>query len=189
MLDGKKIVKVGDVVKKGDLLISGVIDSQAQGVRYEHANGIVKAYTIKNISVKIPFENTKKVYTGRVVREQYYKIYNFPINFLSNSSNLDGLYDTIEKKEMLCLFGISEIPIEITERVHYEYTLQSIRYTYNEASEVAFAQLTEQLTTALYSAELISKKVTTYYDDKYYYIECEIYCLEDIAEEQQIFLD
>ena len=188
LVEGKKIVKVGDVVKKGDLLISGIIDSQAQGVRYEHASGIVKAYTIKNISLKIPFENIKKVYTGKVVREQYYKIYNFPIKFLSNSSNLEGLYDTIEKKEMLCLFGISDLPIEITEIAYYEYFLQNIRYTHSEASQVAHAQLTDELTVALYNSELISKKITTYNDDEYYYLECEIYCLEDIAEEQQIFL-
>ena len=115
--------------------------------------------------------------------------YNFPINFLSNSSNLEGFYDTIEKKEMLCLFGVSEIPIEVTERVHYEYILQKVRYTNDEAAEVAYAQLTCELAVALFNAELVSKKITTYYDTEYCYVECEIYCLEDIAEEQQIFLN
>ena len=76
---GKKEVKIGDVVKKGDILISGITDSQALGVKYEHASGVVKAYVNKEINIKIPLKTTEKVYTGNVIKQYNYKIYIFTL--------------------------------------------------------------------------------------------------------------
>ena len=43
-------------------------------------------------------------------------------------------------------------------------------------------QLKAEMDSALTNAELISKAVNHYCDFEYYYIECELYCIEDIAE-------
>ena len=42
---GRQIVKAGDVVKSGDLLISGMSETKNGEIRYVHADGIVKAKT------------------------------------------------------------------------------------------------------------------------------------------------
>ena len=185
---GKKVVKNGDVVKKGEILISGVINSQAEGVRYEQAMGQVKAYVNKTILIEIPFIYTKKEYTGNKYTETCYKIYNFPINFLSKYGNQTLLYDTIEKKEKLCFLGISSIPIEITTVAYYEYVLKEVRLSVSEAVDLAFAELRRELDAQLNGAELIDKEVKTYYDSEAFYIECMLYCLEDIAMEQEFFV-
>lgn len=189
VIEGKKEVTIGEVVKKGELLISGVINSQSQGVRYEHAQGEVKAYVNKEILVKIPFKSTKKVYTGNVYKEKYYKIYDFPLNFLIKYRNSGSFYDTIKKKEQLHIFGVSQIPIEITTNTKYEYTVEDVNYTVSEAVDIAFVELREQMDQQLKDSELISKTVETDYDSEYFYIRCKLYCLEDIAVEREFFIE
>ena len=188
VIDGKKTVKKGDVVKEGDILISGIINSQAEGVRYEQAKGEIKAYVRKNILIKIPFASTKKEYTGRKYTTKSYKIYNFPINFLSKYGNQALFYDTIEKKEKLSFLGISSIPVEIKTAVHYEYVMKDVRLTVAEAVDLAFSELRLELDAKLSGAELVSKETKTYRDSDAFYVECELYCLEDIAKEQEFFV-
>ena len=188
VIQGKKVVTRGDVVKKGDILISGVINSQAEGIRYEQAQGEVYAYVNKSIFVKVPFVSTKKEYTGKKITDKTYKIYNFPIKFLSKYGNQTSLYDTIEKKEKLSFLGISHIPIEIQTTVYYEYEIVTVKLSVSEAVDLAFVQLREELDKNLQSAELIDKSVKTYYDSEAFYIECQLYCLEDIAKEQAFFV-
>ena len=186
---GNKVVKIGDVVKKGDILISGIIDSQAQGVRYEHASGVINAYVNKEITVKIPLNSTKKIYTGNVYINKKYKLYNFPIKFLTKYNNYEGFYDTIEKKELLCLMGISNLPLEVTTTTYYEYRLIDINYTVSQAANLAKIELSERQNACLANAQLISKKIIESYDENFYYITCELYCLENIAEEKEIYLE
>ncbi len=189
VIEGKKEVSIGDVVKEGELLISGIIDSQSQGVRYEHAQGEVKAYVNKEILVQIPFKSTKKVYTGKIYKEKYCKIYDFPLNFLIKYRNSSLFYDTIEKKEQLHILGISQIPIEITTSTKYEYTFEDVNYTVAEAVDLAFVELRTQMDKQLKDSELISKTVETDYDSEYFYIKCKLYCLEDIAVEREFFIE
>ena len=42
-------------------------------------------------------------------------------------------------------------------------------------------KLREELDFALENAELLSKKINYYCDYEYYYVECDLYCIEDIA--------
>ena len=188
VLNGKKVVSVGDVVKKGDILIGGIINSQSQGTRLEMAQGSVKAYVNKEINIKIHFSYEKKVYNEEKYVNKIYKIYNFPIKFSSKYGNQSAFYDTIEKKEQLCLFGISKLPIEITKTTYYGYLLIPVKLSVDEAQELASLRLREQLDVFLLDAELVSKSINTYYDEEYFYLNCSMYCLEDIAQVQEYFV-
>ncbi len=180
--DGIKTVNISDVVKKGDILISGVMDSSSQGVRYVHADGIVKAYVKKNISVKIPMKQEIKVYTGNTYTDRDIKIFTKYINILKKYRNSYLLCDRIETKENLTLFGSCTLPITVRNTRYFEYGYESITYTQKEAKDLAMAELKIKMDSALSDAELISKRVNHYCDFEYYYVECELYCIEDIAE-------
>ena len=181
VLEGEKQIYIGDVVKKGDLLISGIIDSKSQGVRYVQANGIVKAYVNKNIQVKIPFTDTTKSYTGNTYTEKTLKIFNYFIKFSLKYRNYSAICDTIEKTEQITLFNSIKLPIYIVTVKHYEYEHVKKDYTKEQAVDLAFTELRKEMDKALSSAELISKSIETSYDDKYFYIDCKLHCIEDIG--------
>ena len=180
--DGKKVISIGDVVRKGDLLISGVIDSKSQGVRYVDASGIVMGYVNKPIFIKIPFKSYKKVYTGNDFKEKTIKIFSKTINFSLKYSNSMEFCDKIEDTNKVVLFGIIELPIEVTTTLYREYEYQEVIYNCSEAIDMAFVNLREKMDASLIEAELISKSVNTYYDENYFYIDCNLYCLENISD-------
>ena len=188
VINGEKVVSVGDVVKKGDILISGVIDSQSEGIRYEHASGEIYAYVNKTIKIEIPYESVKKVYTGKKYTEKSYKLYNFPIKFSSKYRNQSILYDKIIKKESLSLLGISDLPIEVISTTYYEYIEEPIVLSTQEAVDKAFVELRNSIDVILKNAELVSKKVETSYDENGFYIQCQLYCIENIAKEQEFYV-
>ena len=74
--DGKKQVSLGDIVKKGDLLISGIIDSNAEGERFVDAKGIITAYVNKQIIVDFPYKNTSRLQVKKHNSQVRYKIFN-----------------------------------------------------------------------------------------------------------------
>ena len=185
---GKKIVSIGQVVRQGDLLVSGIIDSQAEGVRYELADAEIKAYVNKEIFIKIPYKTTKKQYTGKRYIIKDYKIYNFLINFSSKYGNQSSFYDKIEKREIASIFGVVSLPLETITTTFYEYEYVDVVLTKDEAVDKAFLMLREEMDKSLKNAELISKNLKTSFDKSGFYISCQLYCLEDIAKTQEFYV-
>ncbi|MBQ8545842.1 MAG: sporulation protein YqfD [Clostridia bacterium] len=189
VINGEKVVSAGNIVKKGDLLISGVINSQSEGVRFVHAEGDVRAYVNKEILIEIPLVSNEKQYTGKVYEEKKYKLFSKYINFSLKNSNYNDFCDKIEKTEPVSILGFNNLPFKKTTTKYYEYQIKEVTRTKEEAVELAFVELNKELDQALKTAELVSKTVNTYYKNRCVYIECDIYCLETISEEVQFFVD
>lgn len=64
-LDGKAVAAPGSVVTEGELLISGVADSERSGLRLLHGMGEVWARTWYDLSVSVPLKTTEKTGEGR----------------------------------------------------------------------------------------------------------------------------
>lgn len=64
-LDGKAVTAPGSVVTEGELLISGVADSERSGLRLLHGMGEVWARTWYDLSVSVPLKTTEKTGEGR----------------------------------------------------------------------------------------------------------------------------
>ena len=184
--NGEQSVKIGDVVKEGELLISGIIDSQSLGVRYEKASGEVLARTSKQISVIFPYTGEEKIYTGRVFSEHKIKIFSKVINFSLKSNKNIEFCDKIEKNKQIMLFGKFELPIFVQSTRYFEYEITEKEYSKREAVDLAFKELKKKTDSALMDAELVSKSVKTSFDENGFYIVCDLECIENIAKEVRI---
>ncbi len=184
--NGEQSVKIGDVVKEGELLISGIIDSQSLGVRYEKASGEVLARTSKQISVTFPYTGEEKNYTGRVFSEHRIKIFSKVINFSPKSNKNIEFCDKIEKNKQIMLFGKFELPIFVQSTRYFEYEITEKEYSKREAVDLAFKELKKKTDSALIDAELVSKSVETSFDENGFYIVCDLECIENIAKEVRI---
>ena len=180
--NGEKIINIGDIVKKGELLVSGVLDSQTLGVRYVDAKAKIIGYVNKKIEVSIPLKTIKKKYTGNERTSIEYKLFNNICFFSINYGNLPSNYDTIINEEYSNFFGITNIPYKMIITKHLEYYEEEYTYSMQEAVDLAFLELRGKLDICLKDAELISKNIKTNYDEEKFYIFCDIYCLEDIGE-------
>ena len=66
VISGESVVKRGQAVEKGQLLVSGVTDSNTVGFRIKSASGKVMAATTHEINYKIPIEQTEKYMLKKV---------------------------------------------------------------------------------------------------------------------------
>lgn len=187
--EGEKQISIGDSVKKGDLLISGIIDSKSEGVRLTCAKGEVYAFVNKEIFVKIPLKSEEKTYTGKVYTEKTVYFYKKYIKLFKKHSNYDRFYDTIEETRQISLFGKIPLPIKVKQVRYYEYEIIDIQHTKEQGIDKAFVELRSKLDISLKNAELLSKEIKIDYDEENVYLECDIYCLENIAEERQFYID
>lgn len=182
VINGKKVVSLKEVVKKGQLLISGVLDSQSEGVRYVDSSGIIMAEVNKTISIKIPLKQKVFEKSGSYLEEKSLNLFNNIIFFLRKCRNLYKEYDTISIRNTLEFFEIENLPIELTTIRYYEIVEKEVEYTKNEAIELAFKQLRGELDILLNEAEIISKEVKTTFDGENVYLNCSLVCIEDICE-------
>ncbi len=54
-LNGTPLIREGEIVKKGSVLVGGWLEGKYTGTRYVHANGEVQAKVWYSEKIKIPF--------------------------------------------------------------------------------------------------------------------------------------
>lgn len=177
--DGIPLVKAGDNVKAGELLISGVYGENAPGLRVTRAAGYVKARTVRHFEVEIPYSYEQKQYTGKESNEKSVIFFGKSVKLFLNSSNLGSSCDKIEKEKCLSLFGTA-LPVSIRTDNYREYVISGAEYTPEQARLLAMQKLEETLEAKLYGAEIISRNDSFSVGSTSLILECEIICFENI---------
>lgn len=186
---GQPTVNVGDTVRNGDLLVSGIIANENAPTRYVNASGKIYARTTKHIRIEVPLEYEGKVYTGKIKKEKIIKFFGKSINLFTNTGNLSENYDKIEKEEQLSFFGRFSVPVSMVTRDFSEYTMCTLKRTELEAVKLAHAQLLLRIDDALSNAELLKKAVSARFEKEVYVIDCELCCVENIAIEAEFGIE
>ena len=140
---GTSLVKVGDIVEKGDILIGGYMQGKYTDTRYVHAKGEVIAkvwYTKKAISG--PTREISEE-TGNVENKYSININNFKINLYKSLPNFEN-YDTINETKKIKLFSNFYLPIEITKTTFIEKKNLKTTYGIQELKETLIKELEEQ---------------------------------------------
>ncbi len=185
-LNGTPVVKEGDIVKKGSILIGGWLEGKYTGMRYVHANGEVQAKVWYSDKVKIPLKQTKKELTGNEENKYSVKINNFQINLSKKVSKFKN-YDTIEETKKLRLFSDFYLPIEIQKTTYKEYENQEVSYSLDEAKQIGINQITQKLDEQIENKDSIKdKKIQENHTDEYVEVEVIYEVLENIATKEKI---
>lgn len=181
---GQPVVVVGQAVKKGELLVSGIYDSTQDGYRYTRAAGMVMARTKHTITIEIPLSYEEKVSAEPQTGEMWLYFFDFSLKFYKSTGNEGGSCDIIKEDKELDFLGLHDLPISIgiVKRVPYE--MRTAERTHEEALELAYAQLDAKLAQLCEDAQLLQKNVSTTLTDNALILECTVSCLENIALQQ-----
>lgn len=123
--NGEKMVSENEVVTKGQLLVSGIINTQFDGIRYVHSMAEVTANTWWENFLSVKLYEYKKSYTGNQTKKVFVK-------FLNNEFELTKKvvpyynYDETPKRFTTSLFEIKAVTYD-------EYTLVKTPITEEEA--------------------------------------------------------
>lgn len=186
--EGQACVKTGDLVRKGQILISGVIGQKDGSIRYEYAAGEVICRTAQPISAEIRTNREEKVYTGRESAKKRLKFFKKTINLFINGGTLYTNYDKIYTMEQVCPLGLCELPVWCETVTFREYETVIREISAEEAAEEAMTALTEQIRTATQNAELLSRQLDAGFADGIYRIRCLLYLRRDIGRTEEFSL-
>ena len=127
---GRAMFADGDIVAKGEVLISGTLDLKEPeygtvdfGYMVVRAVGDVTARTWRTLEETIPLTVQVKEYTGEESRGYGIKFLWFDLDFFENSSISQGRYDKITETAELTLFGRT-MPAALTTVTKRGYTLR-----------------------------------------------------------------
>ena len=180
---GMPTVKKGQIVKKGQLLVSGVIDSQAVGYRLVRARGEIYARISRSFTAEVPLVREKKSRTGEKKTRVTIRFFAKKINLFSNNDISFEKYDTIEEEKRLCLFDRVELPVFIIKTTYSEYVTETEKISEEQALLIAEKELAGQTEKTLSEAQILAREERTEINDGILTLYADIDCIADITSE------
>lgn len=178
---GTAVVKPGDAVKRGDILIIGALPQESGG-GFCSADGSVVGRVNEKITVEVDRKYEK--ITGKDK-----KIYSISLNFFKFSLNIFKLYgnltnkcDIIETEKTYSLFGKCRLPFSISIKYMPEYQITESEYTDDELVIVASSRLDALCAAKLYSSDLLKIKSYGEFTDGGYKMRSDIIYLSEVSE-------
>lgn len=181
-------VAVGDVVRSGELLVSGLGETKDARTLTARAEGKVYAQVVHELSVEIPLDYEVKRYTGEKKREKRIIFFGKEINLFTKTGILGGSCDTIENERILSFFGQVSVPVSFLTTTHLAYVIEPARRTEEAALALAELELRQQTDALCAEAELVQRNLRTTVTDTAVRLDCTIWCIENIAQTQPITL-
>lgn len=174
-----EIVKFkGDYVKKGDIIISGIIHRNDNIVNKVKAKGNVYAKTWYKVLSSSPL-----YYKEKTIKNSNNKI---SVNILGKEINIIKYKTKPKKEKQINLINLSNIKITFkTENIYEE---KSQKYNIKELKELINKRSIQKIKSSLNSDEYIIKQKTlkNYYKDDKMYIETFFEIYEEISQEEDI---
>ena len=182
---GNAVVTVGQAVKAGELLVSGLYDSKTDSFRWTRAAGRVMARTEHTVRVEIPLSYEEKVYDKTVLQEIDLYFFNFSHKIFKNSGNSGALCDIIKYNYTLGRLGNNQLPLSFSRTEVRPYCLEWRERSAEEALDLCYEQLARALASLSGEVQLLQKTITTEVGESSVILTCTITCIENIAQVQE----
>ncbi len=182
--NGQNAVQIGDVVKKGDLLISGTMDTKHGGTRFVHAAGTVTAKTWYEKSGTFPLWREEKVKTGNI--EKRYRVAfgekSIPL-YLKNEPAFRAYEENTEEIPFR-IFSDFYLPVSLHREVAEELRVNRVEMTADQAAAHYGEQLISEMNLP---SEIVSKEITHILQENgTIFVTATVECREEIGQAKEI---
>ena len=184
--NGTALVKKGDMVEKGNILIGGYMEGKFTDKRSLHAKGKVEAkvwYT-KKVKSNYTREITEK--TGNEKEKYSININNFKINLYKTLPKFEN-YDTINETKKVKIFSNFYLPLQIDKVTYIELNKNKITYGKEELKQILIKELEQEFEKDEVNKFNVVNKIINIYDndDKELEIEMTYETIEEIGTEEK----
>jgi len=187
VIRGIAAVKAGDSVKKGDLLISGVLPSESGG-GFCYAEGIVVGRVSDSVRVTVSSEREVKVAKEAEISSLSIKIFGFPTKIFKINKKINQECDIIDKNDTVSVLD-KELPISVHKEYAVPYEMKNIRLTAEQMTEEAMLEMSDVLNRRLSDATLVRIKTDGGFSESAYSMITSFVCLEQIGEDLPFKVD
>lgn len=182
--NGTIMVKDGDEVKQGQILIAGWMEGLYTGKYLVHSNGKVEAIIKYSQSEKIYKKETVRKRTERKENKFSIKVKNFQINLFKTLSKFEK-YDTIDSVKNIQLSSNFYIPINFVKHTNYEVEESLVEHDFEDAKRVGEATAKQKLDD-LIKGEIVDTKTEITEKDDYYVVTVYYDVIEEIGTKEKI---
>ena len=182
---GAIAVKVGQTVKKGDLLVSGVTEYKDGTYFFGVSAGEVKAETVREAEIFVPFCQSETVSVGEPQKKRVLTV--FGLNIPLYLGSVKGDYET----ESECKFyddGQMYLPIYLTETLFQPVAEREYVLTEAEAKSQAMNELDIQEKEEFEDKQILSKETDFEVSDAGVTLKVTYKCRENIAKQDLLLI-
>ncbi len=182
VLSGEPVVKTGQTVLRGELLVSAYFD-RTTGVQVTHAMAEVYARTWHQQISVTPAQTQVKLYTGETKTQFALVFCGKRINLYRNSGISQANCDKMTQASTLTLPGGITLPVTLIEETYRAYTLTSAEVDAAAAEEQLEAFTRDYVFSGLVGGEITQFRSSFRSDGELYLLESVAECTEQIAQE------
>ncbi|MBQ9414734.1 MAG: sporulation protein YqfD [Clostridia bacterium] len=177
---GQPMVQVGEAVVKGDLLVSGVVETTADPLIHR-ATGDIVAQTERQVQVTVSLTETESRATGAVWRQPTLCFFGIALPLYTNVA-IPKTCERQVRESFWTLRGVT-LPVGVRETVYTEYVPGQVTHTKAEAEILAETRLQETADRVLGDAQRLSCRTQGIWTEDRYVLTGTYECLENIARE------
>jgi similar to stage IV sporulation protein len=184
---GIAMVKPGDVVKKGEVIILGSTSDESGG-SFCAAEGIVYGRVTDTLSLEVDRKFQKNINYSKKLYAINLKIFKKNINIFKLYGNLHEECDIIEEKKNYSLFGKHKLPFSLSLKYIPGYETAVIEYSDDEIIKVATDRMSLLMSARLASSDVIRIKTSGNFSSNGYMIRSEYTYIENVGENAEFFI-
>lgn len=174
---GKKLAEVGDVVTKGDLLVSGFIE-YGTNLHTVRAEGKIIAETRRDFTEKISKIQIVNNGDYEIVRKNVFELFSLKVPlYLSGVENYENTY---KSRHCLSVLGV-DLPMGYTQRVYFISDDKEIDIDKDMAVSLAKYKVSEKLRNMPIN-EVLKCETVVREDTEHFFVKVSVVCLENISE-------
>ncbi len=187
-------VKSGNMVKKGQLLVSGKVDilndaGEVVGVQLQHSDADIIAETNYEYNKELPLKYEQKKYTGKKRRVFSVMLENLTFSVGIMLNKFSGM-DIFTSSHQLKIGNNFVLPIYVGQKIIYEYKYVPATYSKEEARQILSVEFEQYLNELKEKGKIIrSYDVKVYIENEIAYAKGNIVVWEDIGKQAVINID
>ena len=196
LLDGQLKTVIGSGVRKGDIIISGIVETNKSKwvngkeeveskVRYTRSMGTIEGTFERTVVFEQSFDDTVKKQTGNVYSQKYLRLFSADIPLFFKSKT--GSFYTDEEVNNARVFG-KDLPFGIRTLTLTEYDRKPIRYSKEQALDKCREKNSKYEKNFLSEYKIKNKTESIKYTDKCVRLEITYSLYGNICEEAAFFI-
>ncbi|EOD01880.1 sporulation protein YqfD [Caldisalinibacter kiritimatiensis] len=185
--NGKGIVSKGDIVKQGQVLITGVIqDARLEKPLLIHSEGTVLGRTWYVKTFKEPIYKTIKEETGRVHRAREIKLLNNQIQLMNGDIPFDN-YIEVEKTTSIIEDSKLNLPIKVIIHEYREVYVRKVKQNIDSLKKAIAVKGVQKIMKELpKNAKVVSKNVEYLIQEDILTAKIKVETIEEIGEKIKV---